>query len=159
MDVELRHRGVHSLVRSHGDQPRRRRIEQGFPGGFPVDLDLGEPGGLVPLRKDDVHPLDEPRKDCLEGDLFPVMQDDSRLFPGGNHGGIRTRRLEPVAVLPGVVDLESMRIVLDGGYTKTCRLQPYDDLLHERRLSRILPAYEADDGKVQMFGHHDPPGS
>src|SRR3990172_9395264 len=159
-DVKLRHRSLHPLVRGHGDQPRRRRIDQGFPGGFPVDLDLGEPGGLVPLRKDDVHPLDEPRKDRLEGDLFPVMQDDRRLFPGGDHRDIRPRGGEPVTVLPGVVDLEAVRVVLDGGHPMPGRFQTRDDLLREGRLSRVLPPDEAQDGGAQNFTtHFAPPGS
>src|SRR3989304_5660062 len=157
MDIELWHCGVHPLVRGHGDQPRRRRIDQGVPGGFPVDLDLGKPGGLVPLRKDDVHPLDDPRKDRLEGGRFPVMPDDRRFFPGGDHRDSRPRRREPETVLPGVVDLEAVRVVLDGGHPVPGRFQSRDDLLHEGGLSRVFPPDEAQDGGAETFTTHFAP--
>src|SRR4030067_637089 len=67
------------------------------------------------------------------------------------------RRREPETVLPGVVDLEAMRVVLDGGHPVPGRFQSRDDLLHEGRLSRVFPPDEAQDGGAETFTPHFAP--
>ena len=85
-----------------------------MPRADPEELHAVRRGALVPLGDDDVEAVVEAARDVDQLELVVELGDEGEALRRGDHVGLGARLAVPPGVLAGMVDLEGVRVMLDG---------------------------------------------
>src|SRR5450830_1545292 len=124
----------------------------GVAGADAEQLDAVRGGALVALRHDEVEAGEEAARDVGEWHLAVELRDESEPLRRGDGVGVDAGLAVPPGVRAGMVDLEAVRVVLDGADAQAELHELWDDLLDQGRLARVALADDGDESRLGVGG-------
>ena len=139
------------LVRKAGVGDQGERLaggaeRLGVPGAAAEQLDAVRGAALVALGDDDVEAAVVAGDDLGERQLAVEPGDEGEALGRGDHVGLGAGLAVAPGVLAGMVDLERVRVVLDGADAQAQLDQLGHELLDQGRLARVALADDGDEG-------------